>query len=1091
MNYEQLKKFILEEMRMQENRNYQPVMIRYLNQNRGKATRLEIQRALHNANPELPVKYFKDSPVFDVLTSSHPVADWNRTDDTFKLFDYETFTPHNKAWITTYCDQKIKDSANPINPRIILFSAAGKKSFEHFNETIKKDVISNTLPGDTILKDFDAARVWGSIYNSQNYNKWKELKKGDILLFYHNKKYVASGILEGTEHNQELADYLWGVKDEDTRKTFELMVFMQPSSVFTNDVDFQKVNTLFGYDKDFMPTRIMDFTPVNKEKTDELIEKHGSLENALKAVGFSFSVTENSADNFEQMIQKFNNNRKLFNPERTDEEDRESIRLEFTKKFPQNQTLNMKIEDYAFGTERQDTFCHYIGSKIPDYGNIGRFNAKYCVYWKSSENRYEFLKKYPDYQTAFNTTKNTINNLLLHAQQFEKDRDWNAMDDFFAKSEKNIRTDVKSKILAVYFPKTFLDIHSLENMVQILEYFGVPTEKIENNHILLQEKILEIKDKHPVMRNWSIQDYSHFVWQMIIENKTENAQTNYLLFYHSPPGKKSHADRNVWDDVIGNEYPYGNKSGATSKITPGSKAVWMFTENDEIYFWGYGEIESNEKINDKQSMATMKNFERLGENNKPKKASVSLRDKIKSKERGKWNQSNAIMEINDKIYNEIISKDEMVKEIPEKTFDDEHLPELTKRDLTEGYEKIQSRLLIPKKKILEIVTSLASGSHVILAGPIGTGKTELAKMIPEVFWSSHGGYYSDIYTATADWNTQDVIGGIVPKMKEGNVQYQIQDGCVTESVKKNLYGDIRKSFTFKGHNYRGVWAIIDEFNRADIDKAFGQLFTALRTREMKIPSDSLELSYESITIPKDFRMIGTLNTADKHYLFPLSNALKSRFAFIEIDVPSYDERYKEVYYALKRAIESLGESCSNLIELDDDKMKVKLNIDNPLYSVIYQAYNFLAYVRMYKKLGTAILKIVYQNLLTGYKLKQNLDDVLDNSINSIIIPQLEGLSEVSLNAIMKMSTKEIVSYFKDTNNSNKRLVAGDAFTKTIKFLQVAAPSEDFIQTKLPEDFWKEMQFTFDDKTKVTETSFPKEIPSTIQSLKDLSENSVI
>lgn len=64
----------------------------------------------------------------------------------------------------------------------------------------------------------------------------------------------------------------------------------------------------------------------------------------------------------------------------------------------------------------------------------------------------------------------------------------------------------------------------------------------------------------------------------------------------------------------------------------------------------------------------------------------------------------------------------------------------------------------------------------------------------------------------------------------------------------------------KGQMFRGAWLIIDEFNRADIDKAFGQLFTALRTRTLKIPTDVEGKSYKTLKIPEDYRIIGTLNT---------------------------------------------------------------------------------------------------------------------------------------------------------------------------------------------------------------------------------------
>lgn len=59
--------------------------------------------------------------------------------------------------------------------------------------------------------------------------------------------------------------------------------------------------------------------------------------------------------------------------------------------------------------------------------------------------------------------------------------------------------------------------------------------------------------------------------------------------------------------------------------------------------------------------------------------------------------------------------------------------------------------------------------------------------------------------------------------------------------------------------------MIDEFNRANIDKAFGQLFTALEYGALDIPTIDPKRSSEKLLIPEDYRIIGTLNTFDKHF----------------------------------------------------------------------------------------------------------------------------------------------------------------------------------------------------------------------------------
>jgi MoxR-like ATPase len=102
------------------------------------------------------------------------------------------------------------------------------------------------------------------------------------------------------------------------------------------------------------------------------------------------------------------------------------------------------------------------------------------------------------------------------------------------------------------------------------------------------------------------------------------------------------------------------------------------------------------------------------------------------------------------------------------------------------------------------------------------------------------------------------------------------------------------------------WVIVDELNRADIDKAIGQLFTTLSGHVVVLPFeedvDGAHLPVAIVPaeaeapdevsphrIPPQWRMLATLNTRDRDLLFALSYALMRRFAVIDVGVPARDE----------------------------------------------------------------------------------------------------------------------------------------------------------------------------------------------------------
>ncbi len=390
-------------------------------------------------------------------------------------------------------------------------------------------------------------------------------------------------------------------------------------------------------------------------------------------------------------------------------------------------------------------------------------------------------------------------------------------------------------------------------------------------------------------------------------------------------------------------------------------------------------------------------------------------------------------------------------------FDGNQLPILDPATLDERIAEIQRELLIDRPTILRIYRSLIAGRHVILSGPPGTGKTHLARILPRILWRTNTtkrlvmptqpeqspleeprpepvvqqGYAVDVVTATEDWGTRHVIGGIVPQLQEnGNGRtliYGVRHGVLTRTVLQNYGGDgetledpvpsTRQPVTIGDQQYRGRWLVIDEFTRAPIDAAFGSLLTTLGGQsnpKIAVPTDAGV--DRDVPLPRDFRLIGTLNSFDRHFLNQISEAMKRRFTFIDVLPPGRELGTTEQAMAIYRALLSLSNNNLHQITADEvagqaswtgvvtvrreetptdplTRVRYVLDVADAAARVALDSFwRLFESIRVYRQLGTAQAESIYATMFAGYSIGMNWTDAFDSAVADVLADQLQVLA---------------------------------------------------------------------------------------------------
>jgi len=210
----------------------------------------------------------------------------------------------------------------------------------------------------------------------------------------------------------------------------------------------------------------------------------------------------------------------------------------------------------------------------------------------------------------------------------------------------------------------------------------------------------------------------------------------------------------------------------------------------------------------------------------------------------------------------------------------------------------------PLERVERWLSALDRKKQAVFYGPPGTGKTFLADKIGKHLIGGTDGFMQ-VVQFHPEYAYQEFMQGIRPATgDDGSLQF------------KNTPGVFLK-FCAKAEVCRGrCILVVDEINRANLSRVFGELMYLLEYR-----NETVELAGGGhFSIPENVRIIGTMNTADRSIAL-VDYALRRRFAFMRLS-PDYEVLTK-----------SHADASFDVSGLIDVLKELNLQIGDPHYEV--------------------------------------------------------------------------------------------------------------------------------------------------------------